>query len=636
MEKRIDPLAAEDSFRAKLREAGLVTPDGIDASGKIVRIDVEGKRNGNKNGWYCYHGDGIPAGAFGAWSDQPSDAEGWQTWCAFDVKELSQDEYLEHKRRLDHARAARTEEDRKRKQEAKDRAKAIWDTANPCEGDDHAYLRRKGVKSYGLREHGGSIVIPLRDRDGEINSLEFIDADGAKLFLSGGRKAGCWFGMGEANGTICVAEGYATAASIHEATGYYTAVAFDCGNLAAVAKALRDLHPTAKIIVCADDDQKTKGNPGQTAAGKAAKEAGALVAIPDMPTGGDFNDQHALKGLESVAETISDVLKADSGPIDAADLFPMVMEEIQGRKEGKVKASVKFGIESVDKVTGGMRRGYLSVIGGLPGAGKTAAALGTIIYNASHGVPCLLFSIEMDRIDIGVRCLSQNSGVKAFDIFDENVKLADARLRWSDLMTANGRLEKLLLTVDDQPVTISEIVERSHHWMATKVRARGYQMGLIAIDYLGLISSEEGSANRNREVAQMCQALKARVAKALRTPVLLLSQLTREAAKAAKEGEEPETYHLRDSGEIEAAADLIIFPFPWPRVEDDKTHELVMVEAKEGARAVDKWIVRKCKNGAKNVAPVVMWHPETMQYTGLDRFSQELPRSNWQDGRDDE
>ena len=625
---KIDPIKAEEDFRAKLREFGLVVPDGLNADGKLVRIDVDGKKPGKKDGFYVYHGDSIPAGAYGDWSD----TSGWQTWCACDRSELSPTEYAEHKQRLDAARAARTEAEVQRRKDAQATAVRIWSESTPSESP-HPYLTRKGVKSHGLREHAGRLVIPVMDRDGQIHSLEFIDPEGAKLFLSGGRKAGCWYGLGEPGGVLCVAEGYATGASVHEATGYFVAVAFDCGNLPSVAKQLRDMHPTAKIIVCADDDQKTKGNPGTAAAAKAVKEASALVAIPDLPEGGDFNDQHALKGAQSVADTIADVLAADFGPIDAADLFPQVMQEIEDRKSGKVTNALGTGIKAVDKLTRKLQRSSVIVVAGLPGSGKTAATLGIVLHNASHGVPCLMFSIEMDRFAIGVRCLSQNSDIPAADIFDEGVKLDTET--YSRLMSANGRMEKLLLTLDDRPVGIEQIIEEAHRWHATKVKAAGHQMGLIAVDYLGLIRSGEKSENRNLEVANLCKGLKV-LARTLRIPLLLCAQLNR---ASSKRGGEPELSDLRDSGEIEAVADLAIFPWPWPR-DVVKNEQTGMLESKKRPMKADEqsdddvWIVKKNRNGPKG-AVKVLWRPEVMQYTSLEprEFNGSPPHvgDNWQE-----
>ncbi len=145
----------------------------------------------------------------------------------------------------------------------------------------HPYLVRKGVQSHGLRLYKGNLVIPLSSETGSVQSLQFIEADGNKRFLSGGQKKGGYFMIGTPQGIVCIAEGYATAASIFESTGYATVVAFDAGNLETVGKAIRRKYPEAKIIICADDDNNSKGNPGMTKAREAAQLIGAFIAKPE-------------------------------------------------------------------------------------------------------------------------------------------------------------------------------------------------------------------------------------------------------------------------------------------------------------------------------------------------------------------
>jgi putative DNA primase/helicase len=123
--------------------------------------------------------------------------------------------------------------------EARERTAVIWKAATPADAS-HPYLARKGIKPHGLRLHKGRLVVRLRDADGVLHSLQFIGPDGTKRFLTGGRVAGCYASIGRPDdGRICIAEGYATGASIHEATGCAVAVAFDTGNLRAVAEAMR-------------------------------------------------------------------------------------------------------------------------------------------------------------------------------------------------------------------------------------------------------------------------------------------------------------------------------------------------------------------------------------------------------------
>jgi putative DNA primase/helicase len=182
-------------------------------------------------------------------------------------------------------------------------------------------LARKGVQAHGLRVYRGALVVPARDAAGVLHGLQFIGASGTKRFLKGARVQGLYCLVGEqrddgcgepsaaARDVVCVVEGFATGASVHEATGHTVAVAFHAGNLAAVARAVLDRHPQASIVVCADDDRDTPSNPGLTHARQAALAAGGLLAIPDFgpdrPAGAsDFNDLHRHRGLSAVLTAV--------------------------------------------------------------------------------------------------------------------------------------------------------------------------------------------------------------------------------------------------------------------------------------------------------------------------------------------
>jgi len=129
-----------------------------------------------------------------------------------------------------------------------------------------------------------TLIVPMVDETGLVQNLQLIFKAGGKKFLKGGRKSGCWHLIGEVSDSLIVAEGYATAASIHEATGLPVAVAFDAGNLLPVGQALRALYPTALMLFAADDDHETeaagKGNPGLEKAEMAAAAVGGCVVSP--------------------------------------------------------------------------------------------------------------------------------------------------------------------------------------------------------------------------------------------------------------------------------------------------------------------------------------------------------------------
>lgn len=154
------------------------------------------------------------------------------------------------------------------------------------------------------------LVVPLHDAKGEIHSLQFIDEDGKKTFLKGGKKIGNFFMIDAGNVTkskeIYLVEGFATGVSIHIATNKPVAVTFDAGNIEHVLKNLKDSHPNKEFTIAADNDLWKESNIGREKAELAAKKFGAKVILPEftiahkdeMPT--DFNDLHKLSGIHEV------------------------------------------------------------------------------------------------------------------------------------------------------------------------------------------------------------------------------------------------------------------------------------------------------------------------------------------------
>jgi len=211
----------------------------------------------------------------------------------------------------------RAEAETKRKNaEAAKRAEIAWRKCLPV--GECAYLVRKGVESYGARfSPSGNMVIPMLDAERRIHGLQVIYAEKKQgrdkdFWPAGLAKKSHFFLIGNVDRILLIAEGFATAASLHKATGLPVAVAFDAGNLLPVAIALHAKYKRANILICADDDYKTEGNPGVTAARNAALAVKGEVIFPvfaeERPTETkgptDFNDLHLIEGLHVVAKQV--------------------------------------------------------------------------------------------------------------------------------------------------------------------------------------------------------------------------------------------------------------------------------------------------------------------------------------------
>lgn len=132
----------------------------------------------------------------------------------------------------------------------------------------------------------GDLIIPLADEAGMVWSFQAINAQGTKLFPKFARKSGCfhWVGKADPMPIIALAEGYATAVSVYQATEWPTVMCVDIGNMAKVAAVIAELYPESRLIIAGDDDPKEDGtNPGRVAAEALGLELGITVAFPRMP-----------------------------------------------------------------------------------------------------------------------------------------------------------------------------------------------------------------------------------------------------------------------------------------------------------------------------------------------------------------
>ncbi|PPB87764.1 primase-helicase zinc-binding domain-containing protein [Acinetobacter soli] len=174
---------------------------------------------------------------------------------------------------------------RKAQEAAAKRAERLW--KGKSVDRDCPYFDRKQIKNHSCKINGkGNALVSAQDIDGKIWNVQEIHSDGTKLFLAGGRINGCFHVIGEilqANQIVCISEGYATGASIYEATGHTTIIAFQSGNIDKVGIAIRSKYPELQLVYCADDDSATL-DAGLKAANKAVAATGGIIVLPKFRT----------------------------------------------------------------------------------------------------------------------------------------------------------------------------------------------------------------------------------------------------------------------------------------------------------------------------------------------------------------
>ena len=401
----LDRYSAADEFRRVVVDFGLLPGEVTASSGKIVRCQVAGDKSNQKSGWFVYYDDDLPAGAFGNWRNGDVG-----NWCVKAEVAMNPAEALAYRHKMDKAREAREAERARLASEAAKGALEQWD--NAAVADKHPYLEAKGVSSFGLKLLGGKLLVPMQDMDGVIHGLQSIDATGDKRFSFGCEKKGRFFLMPGQNKTA-ICEGYATAASVHMATGWTVLVAFDAGNLKPVAEAWRKHYPQDEIIICGDDDAFTPNNPGKKAASEAAAAVSAAVLLPDFAgcergRATDWNDLHALAGLDAVKRQLGkdrdyrvkiadwlvgdNYLKSEPEPVSwlVEDTFTMASVNLLAAMGGAGKSMLALDLAL--KVAGTPAPEWAGLDFNTP-----LSAFGHVVQN--HG-PVVMFTAEDNRADV--------------------------------------------------------------------------------------------------------------------------------------------------------------------------------------------------------------------------------------------
>jgi len=278
--------------------------------GNFHRFD----RNGKKNGWfvgyqiYTQKGEVIPICVVGDWKTNEQHQLKPDKKLNKDDRKLVQDKINEA--------LTKSEKEREKKQLDAEIAAEKLVSEMSLEVNDFEYLIRKKITHHGTGISKGSLVVPMRDDTSKICGAQKILPDGSKFFVTGQKVSGCFFQIGDVTDTVILAEGFATAASIYQATKIPVVVTFNCNNILHVAKIFRKKFPSATLIIAGDDDFETEGNPGRTKAEHTAGAVGAITVFPVFDNRQkkqtDFNDLHVAEGLDIVRDQILSALETQA------------------------------------------------------------------------------------------------------------------------------------------------------------------------------------------------------------------------------------------------------------------------------------------------------------------------------------
>lgn len=321
-----------------------------------------------------------------------------------------------------------------------------------------------------------------------------------------------------------------------------------------------------------------------------------IAVVTELSAKAHSEHVNATELLADARVRINGIENADGGgPTSIGDEIDATLISIEERAKTPEAHFVRTGLSDFDREIGGLRGGNLITIAARPGQGKSALALDILLHAAREGrIPSLLFSYEMTKTEIVERALAKKASIDGQRIITGDLD-TDA---WSAVNEAARELYPDPLWLDTRPMRVERICSEVRRWYS---RYGNGGLALVAVDYIGLIESTKEAENRALEIAAMTRALKSLAAE-LNIPVIAISQLNRESAKAQRP---PMISDLRDSGAIEQDSNTILFPY-WEGMPT-------------GARHPAKIIVGKNRGGPVGEVDVD-WEPRFVRFSDARRY----------------
>jgi len=262
-------------------------------------------------------------------------------------------------------------------------------------------------------------------------------------------------------------------------------------------------------------------------------------------------------------------IKSESPIVPVKEAIRVAFDVLtKARQRGGGVTGFSTGFVELDQRTSGLHKGDLYIVAGRPGMGKTAFVLNLATNLAAHhmrttdeqaghvGAGVAFFSLEMPREQLAARMLAAEARVNVANLRSGNVPNDD----WNQLTESASRLGKLPLWLDDTPALSLLDLRAKVRRLQAELGRDGRELGLVAIDYLQLMSGRKGANSREQEISEISRGLK-QLAKEMQVPVLALSQLNRGVENRGTKDRKPQLSDLRESGAIEQDADAIMFVY---------------------------------------------------------------------------
>jgi replicative DNA helicase len=272
--------------------------------------------------------------------------------------------------------------------------------------------------------------------------------------------------------------------------------------------------------------------------------------------------------------------------LSVAEVLDATIADVENRIQNPGKTGIPTGFSKLDEATGGFQPGDLIILAARPAMGKTSLALNMAQAAAENGAKVLFFSTEMTKEQLGQRLLAGASGISTEKMRNGNL---DYDTSFPRLIEAGAKLFELPLYIVDAPkLTTGEIATISFQQKMTT------GLDMIVVDYLQRLADKLKNRQRYEEVGEMAVNLKT-LAKQLHVPVLALAQLGRSVE--ARQDKIPRNSDLRESGNLEAEADVILLLYRAevydPKPENMNKADLIVSKHRQGPEVWIKLIFEK-------------------------------------------